>query len=102
SGEPHPAADLAGGCNLITVGRLDPSPSTIGWLRRPPGSETIAASATRSRGFASPGPYILLRTMGLAQPTGTEASGLVAAEAVSAADGGDQRSGRSSRSRSFE
>src|SRR5262245_31126390 len=66
----------------------------------PRGSETIAAPATRSREIASPGPYILLRTTELAQPTATEASGLVAAEAVSAADGGDQRSGRSSRSRS--
>ena len=66
----------------------------------PPGSETIAAPATGSRELASPGPYILLRTTELAQPTATEVSGLVAAEAVSAADGGDQRSGRSSRSRS--
>ena len=83
------------GLNLEIARRIDPACLS-------PGSETIAAPATGSRELASPGPYILLRTTELAQPTAIEASGLVAAEAVSAADGGDQRSGRSSRSRSFE
>jgi len=73
------------GLDLEIARRIDPA-----YL--PSGSETIAAPATRSRGLASPGPYILLRTTELAQATATEASGLVAAEAVSAADGGDQRS----------
>jgi hypothetical protein len=69
------------GLELEIARRMDPACLS-------PGSETILAPVAGLGALASPGPYILLRTTGLAQPAATEASGLVPAEVISAADGG--------------